>query len=56
MKPGDRIIVCTPGGGGYEPAEEANAQEQKLRKKSHARDLWRGTGSIATYQATQESA
>ena len=56
MKPGDRIIVCTPGGGGYGPVEEANAQEQKLRKKSHASDLWRGTGSVATYQATQESA
>jgi len=56
MNPGDRIIVCTPGGGGYGPVEEATAQEQKRQKKSHAKDLWRGTGSIATYQATQESA
>lgn len=56
MKPGERIIVCTPGGGGYGPIEKADEEEQKKQKKTHAKDLWRGTGSIAAYQATQESA
>jgi N-methylhydantoinase B/oxoprolinase/acetone carboxylase alpha subunit len=56
MKPGERIIVCTPGGGGYGPIEEADAEEQTRQKKTHAKDIWRGTGSIASYHATQESA
>jgi N-methylhydantoinase B/oxoprolinase/acetone carboxylase alpha subunit len=56
MKPGERIIVCTPGGGGYGPRGEADAEEQKSQKKTHAKDIWRGTGSIASYHATQESA
>jgi N-methylhydantoinase B/oxoprolinase/acetone carboxylase alpha subunit len=56
MKPGERIIVCTPGGGGYGPLEELDQAEQDRQKKSYARDQWRGTGSIANYQAIQESA
>ena len=56
MKPGERIIICTPGGGGYGPLGELDEQEQKRQRKLHARDTWRGTGSIANYQAVQESA
>jgi 5-oxoprolinase (ATP-hydrolysing) len=56
MIPGERIIVCTPGGGGYGPIEEADAEEQKRQRKTHVKDMWRGTGSIASYHATQESA
>ena len=56
MKPGERIIVCTPGGGGYGSLSEVDEKEQKVHKKRHPRDQWRGTGSIAIYQAVQESA
>jgi 5-oxoprolinase (ATP-hydrolysing) len=56
MKPGERIIICTPGGGGYGPPNEAKEKEQKKEKKMHAQDQWRGTGSISNYQAVQESA
>jgi len=56
MKPGERIIICTPGGGGYGPLSELDESEQKKQKKMHPRDKWRGTGSIANYQAVQESA
>lgn len=56
MKPGERIIVCTPGGGGYGPVGELDGKDQKRQKKRYARDQWRGTGSIANYQAIQESA
>lgn len=55
MKPGERIIICTPGGGGYGPLGELDEKEQK-KQKMYARDQWRGTGSIANYQAVQESA
>lgn len=56
MKPGERIIVCTPGGGGYGLVGELDGKDQKRQKKRYARDQWRGTGSIANYQAIQESA
>jgi len=56
MKPGERIIICTPGGGGYGDLNEADEKEQKRQKKMHARDQWRGTGSLSIYQAVQESA
>lgn len=56
MKPGERIIISTPGGGGYGPLKDLDEEEQKRQKKNHARDMWRGTGSIANYQAIQESA
>ena len=55
MKAGDRIIVCTPGGGGYGPIDELDKEEHK-KWRMHPRDQWRGTGSIAAYQAIQESA
>ena len=56
MKAGERIIICTPGGGGYGPLGELDENEQKKQKRVHARDQWRGTGSVANYQAVQESA
>ena len=56
MKPGERIIICTPGGGGYGPLKDLDEKGEQRRKKAHAKDQWRGTGSIANYQAIQESA
>jgi 5-oxoprolinase (ATP-hydrolysing) len=56
MKPGERIIVCTPGGGGYGPPDELDERDQKRQKKMYARDQWRGAGSVVNYQAMQESA
>jgi 5-oxoprolinase (ATP-hydrolysing) len=56
MKPGERIVICTPGGGGYGNLNEADEKEQKRQKTIHARDQWRGTGSVSNYQAVQESA
>ena len=55
MKPGERVIICTPGGGGYGDPDEDEKNGERL-KKTHARDQWRGTGSISNYQAVQESA
>jgi 5-oxoprolinase (ATP-hydrolysing) len=56
MKPGERIIVCTPGGGGYGTPDELDGKDKQRQNKIYARDQWRGTGSIANYQAIQESA
>lgn len=56
MNPGERIIICTPGGGGYGPLKELDGKDHQRQKKIHAKDHWRGTGSIANYQAIQESA
>ena len=56
MKPGERIIICTPGGGGYGPIEESDEKAQKKQRKMHAKEQWRGTGSLASYHAIQESA
>lgn len=42
MKPGERIIVCTPGGGGYGQVDESNTngeqQASHQNKRSDARD------------------
>jgi len=56
MRPCERIIICTPGGGGYGPVKELDEKDQQRKKKIHAKDQWRGTGSIANYQVVQESA
>jgi len=56
MKPGERIIICTPGGGGYGPLKDLDEKDQQKQKKVHAKYQWRGMGSIANYQALQESA
>ncbi|KAJ5088134.1 hypothetical protein N7456_011750 [Penicillium angulare] len=50
MQPGERIIIKTPGGGGW---GRAGDQHQLLREQD-ARHTWRG-GSIATRDATQEA-
>lgn len=50
MKPGERIMVCTPGGGGYGKLDDKrNVVEEKDPKLA-----WRG-GSLASRMATQES-
>jgi N-methylhydantoinase B/oxoprolinase/acetone carboxylase alpha subunit len=56
MNPGERIIICTPGGGAYGAERDSSDAEPGKQKKFHAGDHWRGTGSIATYHAIQESA
>jgi 5-oxoprolinase (ATP-hydrolysing) len=50
MQPGERIVVITPGGGGW----GAVGDESKIRKQLDARHAWRG-GSVASILATQES-
>lgn len=50
MKPGERIIVQTPGGGGWGKVGE---QSQAVRKED-PKHAWRG-GSIAGRQATAEA-
>ena len=56
MNAGDRVVICTPGGGGYGLLEEMEETKWNARRKTHARDQWRGTGSVANYQSVQESA
>jgi 5-oxoprolinase (ATP-hydrolysing) len=50
MRPGERIIIMTPGGGGWGVAGE----ESKARRELDVKFAWRG-GSIANMLATQES-
>lgn len=50
MQAGERIIIRTPGGGGWGPAGN---QSQLLCEKDH-RHAWRG-GSVAHNLATQEA-
>lgn len=50
MQPGERIIVMTPGGGGW----GVPGEEKKVRRQQDARLAWRG-GSVANALATQES-
>jgi 5-oxoprolinase (ATP-hydrolysing) len=50
MQPGERIIIMTPGGGGYGRVGE----EKKTEKKKDHEQNWR-KGSLAQRQETQES-
>lgn len=50
MQPGDRIIIRTPGGGGWGSV----GGEQQLSQEIDARHAWRG-GSLSTRLATQEA-
>lgn len=50
MQPGERIIVRTPGGGGW----GAIGEESQALRKDDARHGWRG-GSIASYTAAHEA-
>ncbi|KAJ5102878.1 hypothetical protein N7532_003407 [Penicillium argentinense] len=50
MQPGERIIIRTPGGGGWGPMGE----QQQLVREQDARHAWRG-GSIANRMATHEA-
>lgn len=50
MQTGDRIIIKTPGGGGW---GQLGTQQQVLRERD-VRHTWRG-GSIITREATQET-
>lgn len=50
MQPGERIVIMTPGGGGW----GVPGEESKAKKKLDARHAWKG-GSIANILATQEA-
>ncbi|EEH17141.2 hypothetical protein PABG_07228 [Paracoccidioides brasiliensis Pb03] len=50
MLPGDRIIVKTPGGGGW----GKSCEESKVRKVRNPRHAWKG-GSLASRTETQET-
>jgi 5-oxoprolinase (ATP-hydrolysing) len=50
MQPGERIIVMTPGGGGYGKVGD----ERRVKKKKDHEQSWR-KGSLAQRQGTQES-
>ncbi|KAF4552521.1 5-oxoprolinase [Elsinoe fawcettii] len=52
MKAGERIVVCTPGGGGWGKKEE-RGQGTKQRERD-PKEAWRG-GSIASRQAEAEA-
>jgi len=53
MLAGDRMIVNTPGGGGYgKPSERDLARKRSPMDPRHA---WRGKGSISTYIDMQET-
>jgi 5-oxoprolinase (ATP-hydrolysing) len=52
MKPGERIIVMTPGGGGWGPAGKAS--ESKQSERQDPKHSWRG-GSVASRQAEAEA-
>ncbi|KAK9447465.1 Hydantoinase B/oxoprolinase-domain-containing protein [Limtongia smithiae] len=52
MAAGERIIIQTPGGGGYGPSH-LDAEENG--RKIDPRSTWRGQGSLANYVSTQES-
>ncbi len=52
MKAGERIIVCTPGGGGWGALESGESRKREaVRDPRHA---WRG-GSLASRAQTQET-
>ncbi|GAB7344536.1 hypothetical protein MBLNU457_2362t1 [Dothideomycetes sp. NU457] len=52
MKPGERIVVCTPGGGGWGPVgEESRANKGLWQDPKHG---WKG-GSVASRQAEAEA-
>lgn len=50
MKPGERIIIHTPGGGGYGEPDE----ERKVKNIQDPKHAWRG-GSLASRLSTQET-
>lgn len=52
MKPGERIVIHTPGGGGYGyPNERKGGIKERENSPTHA---WYG-GSLTTRIATQET-
>lgn len=54
MKEGERIIICTPGGGGWGPVEERNA-EGLWHKEADARAGWRGGSHAAREEAALQA-
>ncbi|KAK9457800.1 Hydantoinase B/oxoprolinase-domain-containing protein [Dipodascopsis uninucleata] len=51
MQVGERIIVCTPGGGGYGNSN----MNQNITKLEDPKTNWRAQGSISIYSSTQET-
>lgn len=52
MQPGERIIIMTPGGGGWGPVGKGSKSKQQARQDP--RHGWRG-GSVASRQAEAEA-
>lgn len=52
MKAGERIVICTPGGGGYGKVEERE-KVKRWEEKNH-KLAWRG-GSIAQRESMAET-
>ena len=50
MQPGERIIVMTPGGGGWGPA----GKDKSLSGKDDPKKSWKG-GSVSSRQAEAEA-
>lgn len=53
MQTGERVIICTPGGGGW---GAVHLDEEIQAGKVDPRSSWRGQGTAANYAAVQESA
>ncbi|KAK9459642.1 Hydantoinase B/oxoprolinase-domain-containing protein [Lipomyces oligophaga] len=52
MKAGERIIIHTPGGGGYGARDLAPGADTR---RADVKGNWRGQGSVSIYAASQES-
>ncbi|KAK9478985.1 Hydantoinase B/oxoprolinase-domain-containing protein [Lipomyces japonicus] len=52
MKAGDRVVIHTPGGGGY---GNVQAEPGVDGRKQDARNHWRAQGSVSIYTSTQET-
>ena len=55
MKPGERIIICTPGGGGYGEPDDDDANGHHFLNHEDPTLKWRAMGSLSTRAFTQET-
>ena len=51
---GDRIMLCTPGGGGYGPVG-GEATEVEEHKQEFTAPIPRGNGSLREYERNQQA-
>jgi len=56
VTPGDRLLIMSPGGGGYGPLGDKSDGDDIVREKTDKEPMLRtGGGSLAAYTASQES-